>query len=81
MIKDIILKKDNLNIYLENEINDSLMEILRKRLSCIIRNFKILNITFFLKNIDETDLNKFNNISYQYPDINISFIASSLANN
>ena len=56
MIKDIILKKDNLNIYLENEINDSLMEILRKRLSCIIRNFKILNITFFLKNIDEADL-------------------------
>ena len=36
MIKDIILKKDNLNIYLENKINDSLMEILRKRLSCII---------------------------------------------
>lgn len=77
MIKDIILKKDNLNIYLENEISDFLIKILRKRLSWIIRNFKILNITFLLKSIDGTDLNKLDNFSYEYPDINISFTIKS----
>lgn len=81
MIKDIVLKKYNLNIYLENEINESLMIILRKRLLCIIRNFKILNITVFLKNIAESDLNKLNNFFYEYKDTNIYFIASSLTSN